>query len=151
MCSLQGHSHSHSHIAGCTVERSTTNTGECQQGGQECVNECPDVSKNLIQIQIQNKECVNECPDVSKPSLSSFLLIAKFSFFASIRILLWPSWPANIRTREARIVVEEEENPLAPPSLRRSARPGTFYLRGVPGYQDTWHPYTRIPGYLDDT
>ena len=32
-------------IAGCTVERSTTNTGECQQGGQECVNECPDVSK----------------------------------------------------------------------------------------------------------
>ena len=34
-------------VPGCTVERSTTNTGECQQGGQECVNECPDVSFSL--------------------------------------------------------------------------------------------------------
>ena len=34
-------------LPGCTVERSTTNTGECQQGGQECVNECPDVSFSL--------------------------------------------------------------------------------------------------------
>ena len=138
-------------LAGCTVERSTTNTGECQQGGQECVNECPDVSFNLfffISYLFTKLFGLFSClfwPGVCQrvpwceltPSLFIFQNISYF-FLGIIRLQrssLVIKLP-NFRTREGRIVVEEEGRPVAPLSQRRSVRPGIHvpgngYLKGI--------------------